>query len=196
MNNNGKKYQIIYADPPWKYGGSGGTKWAPASDYYNTMPLADIIAMKPDIDELADDNCLLFMWCCGPTMQDAITLGNSWGFDYITVAFVWHKQRANVGNYTMSSCEFVLLFKKGKIPEDRVRNPGVLQFLSMPIGEHSKKPYIIRNRIDQMFPKSNKIELFSRDLVAGWDCFGDYFSETDIISGDSSKSHTNTKKLL
>lgn len=24
--NTDKKYDIIYADPPWKYGGSGGSK--------------------------------------------------------------------------------------------------------------------------------------------------------------------------
>ena len=37
------KYQIIYADPPWKYGGSGGTKWLPASNYYETMTFEDAV---------------------------------------------------------------------------------------------------------------------------------------------------------
>ena len=27
ITNTNNKYQVIYADPPWKYGGSGGTKW-------------------------------------------------------------------------------------------------------------------------------------------------------------------------
>ena len=26
ITNTTNKYQIIYADPPWKYGGTGGTK--------------------------------------------------------------------------------------------------------------------------------------------------------------------------
>ena len=29
--NTKEKYQIIYVDPPWQYGGSGGTKWRPAN---------------------------------------------------------------------------------------------------------------------------------------------------------------------
>ena len=57
-----EKYQIIYADPPWKYGGNGGKQWHPASDYYPTMSFAEINAMRPDIDKIADpDNCLLFI---------------------------------------------------------------------------------------------------------------------------------------
>lgn len=175
------KYDIIYLDPPWQYGGSGGTKWLPASDYYDTMPLSDLMSMQSEINKISKDDCLLFMWCCGPTMSDAIALGQHWGFEYITVAFVWYKQRANVGNYTMSSCEFVLLFKKGKIPDDRVRNPGTLQFLSCPIGQHSQKPYEIKNRITNMFPRSKKIELFSRNISKGWDCWGNALNDDNLV---------------
>lgn len=177
-----KKYQVIYLDPPWKYGGSGGTKWSPASHYYDVMPLEDIIAMKPEIDKISDeDSCMMFMWCCGPTIKDAITLGEAWGFEYITMAFVWYKERANVGNYTMSQCEYVLLFKKGKIPADRERHIGTHQFLSCPIGEHSQKPYIIRDRITQLFPDSNKIELFSRCTADGWDCWGNALNDDNSV---------------
>ena len=189
-----KKYNIIYLDPPWKYGGTGGEKWKPADNYYDTMSLEDLIAMKPEIDKISDDDaCLMFMWCCGPTMDDAITLGKSWGFEYITVAFVWNKQRANVGNYTMSSCEFVLLFKKGKIPEDRVRNPGTLQFLSCPIGRHSQKPHIIRERINSLFPKSSKIELFSRCICDGWDSWGNALNDDNSVI--ETNLNTNSKTI-
>ena len=39
-----EKYQIIYADPPWKYGGSGGTKWYRADNYYPTMTFDELKA--------------------------------------------------------------------------------------------------------------------------------------------------------
>lgn len=56
------KYQIIYADPPWKYGGSGGTKWSRANEYYPTMSFDELKNMKDDILSIADDeNCLLFL---------------------------------------------------------------------------------------------------------------------------------------
>lgn len=77
----------------------------------------------------------------------------------------------------MPQCELCLIFKKGKIPADRVRNPGTKQFVSEKISRHSAKPIEIRKRIEQMFPTSKKIELFARESVDGWDCFGDEINE-------------------
>ena len=37
---------------------------------------------------------------------------------------------------------------------------------------HSAKPNEIRNRIFQMFPTQNKIELFAREKHEGWDVWG------------------------
>ena len=159
--NTDKKYNIIYADPPWKYGGCGGTKWYPAKEYYPVMSFEELKDMKEVIDNISNEDCLLFMWAVSPELKRCIEVGESWGFKYITVAFVGYKQRANVGNYTMSSCELCLLFKRGKIPKDRVRNPGQKQFISEPVSIHSKKPAEIRTRINNMFPESSKIELFA-----------------------------------
>lgn len=170
--NTSNKYQIIYADPPWKYGGTGGSKWLPAEHYYSTMSFDDLKFLGSTINNISDDDCLLFMWAVSPELKKCIEVGESWGFKYITVAFVWYKERANVGNYTMPQCELCLLFKKGKIPADRVRNPGQKQFISEPVSKHSKKPNDIRKRIELMYPKSKKIELFARQSVDCWDRWG------------------------
>lgn len=171
--NTKEKYQIIYADPPWQYGGSGGTKWSRADTYYPTMSFKELDEMGDCIGDISDpSNCLLFMWVVSPELDKCIEIGKRWGFEFITVAFVWYKQRANVGNYTMSSCELCLLFKRGKIPSDRVRNPGQKQFISEPVSIHSRKPSCVRDRIEKMFPKSRKIELFARQSAKGWDCWG------------------------
>ena len=175
--NTDNKYQIIYADPPWKYGGSGGTKWSPAKTYYNVMSFDELKEFGNTVKQIAADDCLLFMWVVSAELKHCIEIGESWGFKYITVAFIWYKQRANVGNYTMSQCEMCLLFKKGKIPNDRVRNPGTKQFLSEKSTSHSTKPAEIRNRISKMFPTSTKIELFSRQAVDGWDRWGNQAPE-------------------
>lgn len=172
MLNLNNKYQIIYADPPWKYGGSGGTKWRRADEYYPTMSFAELRSMRDGILSIADEDCLLFMWVVSPELKRCLEVGEAWGFKYITVAFVWYKERANVGNYTMPQCELCLLFKRGKIPADRVRNPGQKQFISEPITIHSRKPACVRTRIEAMFPKSKKIELFARQQVDGWDAWG------------------------
>ena len=170
-----RTYEIIYMDPPWQYGGSGGTKWLRADNYYptiddNTLGEKLSTKIKPLINK---QNCLIFCWVTAPHLQKSIDLiCKSLDCKYITVGFVWHKKRANVGNYTMSSCEYCLIFKAGKIPKDRVRNPGVLQFLSEAISRHSAKPGEIRKRIDKMFPLSNKLEIFARERVENWDAIG------------------------
>ena len=44
---------------------------------------------------------------------------------------------------------------------------------------HSKKPEEARKRIEEMFPKSSKVELFARKKSNGWDVFGNEV-ESDI----------------
>ncbi len=177
-----KKYQIIYADPPYS-----GTKGNPAiapksriidkdSHHYSSMNRDEIL--KIPLHLIADDDCLLFLWVRSPMLDDGIDTGQAWGFNYKTIAFVWEKQRTNPGSYTLSQCEICLLFKKGKIPLPRGRR-NIHQFLSEMRREHSQKPDTIRNRITKMFPTQNKIELFARQKVEGWDCWGNEV-ESDI----------------
>ena len=86
-----KKYQIILADPPWAYRvwskkGTGRS----AESHYPTMSIEDI--KKLPVSELAAENCILFMWVTFPTLQEAFSVIEAWGFRYKTVAFAWVKQ--------------------------------------------------------------------------------------------------------
>ena len=171
------KYQVIYCDPPWDYkgqtqhGGKGKSDTGSALAHYPTMKLPELIALKPMIDKLADDDCMLFMWTSSPHLDQAIDLIKGWGFKWATIGFVWDKQKVNPGFYTMSQCELCLIGKKGKIPKPRgARN--IRQFVSEMRGRHSAKPHEVRLRIEQMFPEQNKIELFARERVEGWDAWG------------------------
>ena len=51
--------------------------------------------------------------------------------------------------------------------------------------KHSAKPEEVRKRIEEMFPTQNKIELFARTVVDGWDCHGDEV-EADITLSENS----------
>lgn len=180
-----KKYQVIYADPPWDYGGkmqydktSIKTKnvgfekdifISSASFKYPTLKLSEL--MNLDIPSIAADDCILFLWTTGPQLANAVKLGTSWGFEYKTVAFVWDKKVHNPGRYTLSQTEFVLAFKKGKFPTPRgARN--IRQLLSVHRGEHSEKPIEVIAGITKMFPLQNKIELFARKSYIDWDNWG------------------------
>ena len=59
--------------------------------------------MRIPIHEIAKDDCLLFMWTSNPHLAQAIELGEAWGFEYKTVAFVWDKMNHNPGQYTLSN---------------------------------------------------------------------------------------------
>lgn len=180
-----KKYQIIYADPPWDYGGKmqydkttiksenvGFEKdifISSASFKYPTLKLKQL--MELDVKSIADDDCILFMWTTGPQMANSIRLGESWGFEYKTIAFVWDKMIHNPGRYTLSQTEFVLAFKKGKFPQPRgARN--IQQMVASKRGAHSVKPTEVINGITKMFPTQEKIELFARNNYIGWDNWG------------------------
>ena len=180
-----KKYAVIYADPPWDYGGkmqydksniktinTGFEKnvFISAANFkYPTLKLNEL--RKLNVQSIAEDDCILFMWTTGPQMSNSIELGEAWGFEYKTVAFVWDKQVHNPGRYTLSQTEFVLAFKKGKFPTPRgARN--VRQLVSVHRGEHSEKPEIVIDGITKMFPEQKKIELFARKNYIGWDNWG------------------------
>ena len=113
------------------------------------------------------------MWVSSPKLQSAIELGEAWGFTYKTVAFVWNKLGSMVGHYTMSSCEYVLVFKKGGIPTPRGIKNEKQYFEQKKSRRHSEKPSEIRDKIYAMFPTQSKIELFARHIVEGWDNWGD-----------------------
>ena len=136
---------------------------------YDSMSI-DVMKQLP-INEIASDNCLLFMWVTSPFLKIGIDLLSDWNFDFSTVAFVWYKERTNPGSYTLSETELCIVAKKGKIPTPRgSRNQR--QFLSELRTKHSKKPDEIRNRIERMFPEQNKVELFARQNYEGWDAWG------------------------
>jgi len=179
-----KKFKVILADPPWAYrqkqinfqSYDKGKKYINGvEEHYQTMTNEDIKNLN--VQSLADDDCLLFLWATSPNLDVAIEVGKAWGFEFKTIAFVWDKQRTNYGFYTLSQCEVCLVFKKGRIPKKAVNN--VRQFISEKLGKHSAKPLEVRKRIESMFPDHNKIELFAREKTEGWDVWGNEV-ESDI----------------
>ena len=136
---------------------------------YPTLKLKQLKTL--DVKSIADDDCILFMWTTGPQLANSVELGEAWGFEYKTVAFVWDKMIHNPGRYTLSQTEFVLVFKKGKILQPRgARN--VRQMVAVPRGKHSEKPIEVIKGITKMFPQQDKIELFARNNFVGWDNWG------------------------
>ena len=178
-------YDVVYADPPWDYGGklqydktsirTENVDWArpvfisAANFKYPTLKTAEL--MRIPIAQIANNDCLLFMWVTNPHLAQGIALGAAWGFEYKTVAFVWDKMVHNPGRYTLSYCELCLVFKRGRIPRPRgSRNER--QLIRTPRGRHSEKPNEVRQAIARMFPQQKRIELFARSRHESWDEWG------------------------
>lgn len=186
-----KKYKLIYADPPWPYTSDPKSKrgiWGLADQKYNIMTIEDLKNLP--VKNIADDNCILFMWGTWPTIFEMKPLMKSWGFEYKTCAFVWRKLSKNtitvkkygLGWYTRSNSEFVLIGRKGKFNRvsaavqqfvDTIQeNNNECEVVDSPIKKHSQKPNEIRERIRKLCGDLPKIELFARTRVHGWDVWG------------------------
>lgn len=172
-----KKYDVIYADPPWRFNvWSRETGLGRSADkHYPTMKKQDIEELP--INNIAKDNSVLFMWATFPCLEQALELIKKWGYTYKTCAFTWIKKNKKSGSdfigmgyYTRANAEVCLLASKGKSLK-RV-NRSVRQVIQSPIEEHSKKPAEIRTRIEKLFGDVARIELFARQHAEGWDCWG------------------------
>ena len=166
------QYRVFYADPPWQYGDErtslAGYSDSAAAAQYPTMPLADICAM--DVKAMAAPDAVLFLWATFPLLPEGLEVVKAWGFTYKT-AFVWDKQRANMGNYHNACAELLLVATRGSCtPEIDTRFPQVQAYAR---ARHSEKPEDWRRVIDGMYPSGPRIELFRRgDAPAGWVVWG------------------------
>ena len=170
-----KKYNIIYADPPWQFSAWSSKALKHVTRYYATMDSQEIMALP--VEKMAADNAVLFLWATFPTLPIALETIKAWGFTYKTCAFTWVKQYRKsrslfwgMGYYTRSNAEVCLLATKGK-PLPRLSH-RVHSVIVSPVEEHSKKPDEARSRITELFGDLPRIELFARQHADGWDCWG------------------------
>ena len=180
-----KKYQIIYADPPWRYNdklGSNSAKMGSCEYHYPTMSIQELADLP--VKEITSQNCVLFLWATMPKLMEISKVVIGWGFTYKTVAFTWVKLNPvsntvfkGIGRWVQGNAELVLLCTKGK-PKRITKDISQVVFAKR--GKHSQKPPEIRKRIVRLLGDLPRIELFARpeDLLfdaegfEGWDVWG------------------------
>jgi N6-adenosine-specific RNA methylase IME4 len=185
-------YGAIYVDPAWRYRDSSCR--GAAEQHYtkdqntgrSTMSDAELCALP--VGEIAARDCALFLCGTWPKDREKYLLLDAWGFEYKTLAFIWHKYRSNScrpfygnGRWTRANSEPVWLATRGK--PKRV-DKGVDQLietiefdddrlLQAPVMDHSKKPEEIALRIKKLVGDHiPAIELFARERVEGFDAWG------------------------
>jgi len=183
------KFNIIYLDPAWyfpkrnnlktKFGGG-------ITDKYPPMKIEDIKNLP--IQDLADDNCAIFMWITTSMTSDSdiidkLSLLKHWGFKIPNIAFNWKKEYKNgkthfgTGYYTKSGSELCILGIKGKM---KPISNYISSIVESPLEYHSKKPDIIADKIVELFGDLPRIELFARQPRNGWITIGQELSGLDI----------------
>ena len=167
-----KKYQIIYADPPWRYN-FAPRKSVAIESHYPTMSQQEIMHLEIPCEK----DSVLYLWATAPKLLEALDVMCAWGFVYKTQA-VWDKGRTGMGYWFLGQHEIVLVGTKGKFspPPTNTRRSSI--FFEKR-GNHSKKPEIVRRFIEKAYPNCSKIELFARQKTPGWDVWGNEV-ESDI----------------
>ncbi len=177
-----KKYQIIYADPPWSYPKTGGLKNSRgmAKQFYPTLSIQEICALP--IQAIADNNCVLLLWTTWTHLPRALEVIYAWGFIYHGLGFEWIKKTNTgkdffgMGYYTRANSEPCLMAFRGKI---KPLCHNIRQIVESEKEKHSKKPDKVRKNIELLFGNLSRIELFAREKTEGWDVWGNEI-ESDI----------------
>lgn len=162
-----KKYRILLADPPWKYGNAMPEYVTEPQDYYLLMDTEEIANMP--IKEISEENSVLFLWSTSPHLPEALYVAKEWGFKYKSM-FVWDKIKHNMGHYNSVRHELLLICTRGACTPDVKKLFDSV--VSIERTTHSKKPDKFREIIETIYTYGNKIELFAREAPDGWDVFG------------------------
>lgn len=177
-----KKYNVIYADPPWTYDntslkGEDEGKEISIDGRYDLMTLDDLKAMP--ISQITERDAVCFMWATNPLLPEAFELLKAWDFKYKTM-LTWKKTSCS-GYWFMGITEHLLFGIKGNV---RAFRSGLLNFHACKSGKHSEKPDYFRQLISKAvvnsIPAPSKLELFARSRenmfpdyeYEGWDVFG------------------------
>ena len=168
---HGKKYNTIYADPPWQFQNRSG-KVSPEHKRlmrYETMDLEEIKSLP--ISEISDEKAHLYLWVPNALLPEGLAVMDAWGFEY-KGNIVWEKVRKDggpdgrgVGFYFRNVTELILFGIKKKSAPNRTLQPGRSQvnLIRAMKREHSRKP-------DEIIPiieacsQAPRIELFARGV--------------------------------
>lgn len=197
-----KKYNIIYADPPWSYSDKAFNGNRGAICKYPVMSLEEIKSLP--VKSIAADDCVLFIWVTMPKLNEVFEVISAWGFEYKTCAFNWTKMNKNsykpfigMGRWTRANNELCLLGTRGNPKRinanvhmliETLEDDEKIDVLHSRIREHSRKPDEVRKRIVELCGDLPRIELFARESTPGWDTWGN-----DVEKFNSQDNH---KRLL
>lgn len=169
-----KLYDVIYADPAWRYDFSKSNS-RQIENQYPTMTIDEICALEIP----TKPNAVLYLWATAPKLLEAIKVINAWGFDYKTQA-IWDKQTMGMGYWFRGQHEILMVSVRGKFspPKQSLRISSVIKEKR---SKHSNKPIYIRDMIAKWYPNSDRLEMFARTIGENWDVWGNQVDNSITI---------------
>jgi len=180
-------YNVILADTPPHF-----ENWSDvtgmdraAENHYETMTVEAIAAMGETVPAAPD--CILYLWATVPLLRAMMRVLERWGFRDST-HIVWvkttldgSKLKLGTGHEVINGHEILLIGKRGNVPS-AVRGEQLPSVIFAPRREHSRKPEIIAEYIERMYPDEPKLEMFAREHREGWDQHGNELELIDPVT--------------
>jgi N6-adenosine-specific RNA methylase IME4 len=162
---------VCVIDAPWEFK-TWTSKGRAKCPKYDTMPLADIAALGPAINDMIGSCAVIHVWVTDGLLPDALAMCATWGWEYVTWR-AWKKRKLGLGYWKRSDAEILLTFKVGKPRAPKRGTQARTLFEGSPEqNRHSSKPTTLHEEIERQYPNSRKIELFARRQRLGWECVG------------------------
>lgn len=165
-----KKYQVIYADPPWEQSKGGLRKVRPNQDRKLDYPTMGSGGIRQYFYNFPDAS-VLFIWTIDKFLWECEQMFSDFK---LHARFIWDKENGVAPAFTVRfSHEYLLWFYKSPmLPIAKDMRGKFTTVLREKSTKHSKKPDCARRMIEQLYPDIERIELFARQRTDGWDAWG------------------------
>lgn len=171
-----KKYNIIYADPPWnvKRGPGWDSNGLSRPLPYPTMSIKEIKCMP--VKEICEKNAHLYLWVINKYIPEAYEIAKSWGFKP-SCLLTWVKPPHGIGlgGTYIQTTEHLLFCRRGTLKARKRVDRSVFGHKRL---RRSEKPDMFRNMIVDVSGDLPRIELFARQKTEGWDVWGNEVEST------------------
>lgn len=179
-----EKYQIIYADPPWRQSKGGKKNVRPDSSGkaldYPVISLDEIQEILKKAGDKSDENRVLFLWTIDKYLFEAERIAVELGYK-LHARMIWNKVTGIPAAFTVRyGHEYLLYMYHGKLLKVAKNERGKIHTVfTEQVKKHSQKPDEAYKIIERLYPEANRLELFARRCRRGWDSWGNEI-ENDI----------------
>lgn len=205
------KFNVVVCDPPYNFldGLNISDVKRGSQANYNTMTIQQIKDMR--IKDIVDpDGALLALWVPSSLLQEGLDIMKEFGFIF-KQTWIWIKLKKEpfkqfkknkdfkleeinleqllsfgMGRIGRNVHEICLIGVRGKIYK-KIQNRSQRTVFFYKNEKHSKKPELLQDKLDMIFPDTNKIEIFARRQRPGWHCIGNEIVQGEDINESISK---------